>query len=162
MLDTMLPLLAKLKEFGIEPRLRFIVDEIIVNDKKEVVGVKARTGYRFGKENSGKVVFVRATKGGLIAAGGFSQIVKFRMSQDPRLNEKFTSTNHRGATGEMIMEAQEIGANTVQMDWIQLGPWTSPDEQGFGVAPLFVESTVGYGPMVDPASNGQALHQRNR
>ena len=53
MLDTMLPLLAKLKEFGIEPRLRFIVDEIIVNDKKEVVGVKARTGYRFGKENSG-------------------------------------------------------------------------------------------------------------
>ena len=37
-----LPMLAKLKEFGIEPRLRFIVDEIIVNDKKEVIGVKAR------------------------------------------------------------------------------------------------------------------------
>lgn len=82
-----LPLLAKLKEFGIEPRLHFIVDEIIVNDKKEVVGVKARTGYRFGKENSGKVVFVRATKGVLIAASGFSQNVKFRMSQDPRLTK---------------------------------------------------------------------------
>ena len=38
------------------------------------------------------------------------------------------------------------------MDWIQLGPWTSPDEQGFGVAPLFVESAVGYGPMIDPAT----------
>jgi flavocytochrome c len=74
------------------------------------------------------------------------------MSQDPRLDEKFTSTNHPGATGEMIMEAQEIGANTVQMDWIQLGPWTSPDEKGFGVAPLFVESCVGYGPMIDPAT----------
>ena len=50
-----LPMLAKLKEFGIEPRLRFIVDEIIVNDKKEVIGVKARQGYRFGRENSGKL-----------------------------------------------------------------------------------------------------------
>ena len=157
--SLVLPLLGKLKEFGIEPRLRFIVDEIIVNDKKEVVGVKARTGYRFGKENSGKVVYVRATKGVLIATGGFSQNVKFRISQDPRLNENFTSTNHRDATGEMIIEAQEIGANTVQMDWIQLSPCTSPDEQGFGVAPLFVESTVGYGPMVDPETGKRFIKE---
>jgi flavocytochrome c len=147
-----MPMLAKLKEFGIQPRLRTIVDQLIVNDKHCVVGVRARTGYRFGKENSGKTVYIRATKGVLIAAGGFAQNVKYRMSQDPRLDEKFTSTNHPGATGEMIMEAQEIGANTVQMDWIQLGPWTSPDEKGFGVAPLFVESCVGYGPMIDPAT----------
>lgn len=154
-----LPMLERLKEFGIEPRLRVIVDQIIVNDKKEVLGVKARTGYRFGKENTGKVTYIRATKGVLIAAGGFAQNVKYRMSQDPRLNEKFTSTNHRGATGEMIMEAQEIGANTVQMDWIQLGPWTSPDEQGFGVAPLFVESAVGYGPMIDPATGKRFIKE---
>lgn len=31
-----------------------------------------------------------------------------------------------------------------------MGPWTSPDEKGFGVAPLFVESCLGYGPMIDP------------
>ena len=154
-----LPMLAKLKEFGIEPRLRFIVDEIIVNDKKEVIGVKARQGYRFGRENSGKVLYVRATKGVLIAAGGFAQNVKYRMSQDPRLTDKFTSTNHPGATGEMIMQAQEIGANTVQMDWIQLGPWTSPDEKGFGVAPLFVESCVGLGPMVDPATGKRFIKE---
>ena len=146
------PMLAKLKEFGITPRLRTIVDEIIVNDKKCVLGVKARINYRFGRENSGKVVYIRATKGVLLASGGFSNNVKMRMSHDPRLNEKFTSTNHPGATGEMIQEAQEIGANTIQMDWIQLGPWTSPDEQGFGVAPLFVESAVGYGPMIDPVT----------
>ena len=154
-----LPMLAKLKSFGIEPRLRVIVDQIIVDENKAVVGVKARTGYRFGKEQSGKPVYIRATKGVVIAAGGFAQNVKYRMSQDPRLNEKFTSTNHRGATGEMIMEAQEIGANTVQMDWIQLGPWTSPDEQGFGVAPLFVESAVGLGPMIDPATGKRFIKE---
>lgn len=154
-----LPMLEKLKSFGIEPRLRTIVDQIIVNDKKEVVGVKVRTGYRFGKETSGKVRYIRATKGVILASGGFAQNVKFRMSQDPRLNEKFTSTNHRGATGEMIQEAMELGANTVGMDWIQLGPWTSPDEQGFGVAPLFVESCVGLGPMVDPATGKRFIKE---
>ena len=68
------------------------------------------------------------------------------------MNEKFDSTNHPGATGEMIQAAQEIGANTIQMDWIQMGPWTSPDEKGFGLAPLFVESCLGYGPMIDPVT----------
>jgi hypothetical protein len=38
------------------------------------------------------------------------------------------------------------------MDWIQLGPWTSPDEKGFGYIPQFVERVVGYGVMVDPAT----------
>ena len=145
-----LPMLAKLKEYGIEPRLRTKVDELIVNDEGGVIGVKARINYRHGRENSGKVVYIRTTKGVLIAAGGFSNNVKMRMSHDPRLTDSFTSTNHPGATGEMIQEAQMIGANTIQMDWIQMGPWTSPDEQGFGVAPLFVESCLGYGPMIDP------------
>ena len=42
------------------------------------------------------------------------------------------------------------GAMDLQMDWIQLGPWTSPDEKGFGYVPLFCEPLVGYGLMVDP------------
>ena len=147
-----LPMLERLKEVGIKPQLRTKVEQLIVNDKGCVEGVKARTGYTFGKEESGKVVYIRATKGVLLATGGFSQNVKMRMSHDPRLTAAFSSTNQPGATGETIQQAQEIGANTIQMDWIQLGPWTSPDEQGFGVAPLFVESAVGYGPMIDPAT----------
>ena len=146
------PMLAKLKEYGIEPRLRTIVDEIIVDENNCVLGVKARVNYRYGREKSGKVTYIRATKGVLLASGGFSNNVKMRMSHDPRLNEKFDSTNHPGATGEMIQEAQMIGANTIQMDWIQMGPWTSPDEKGFGLAPLFVESALGYGPMIDPVT----------
>ena len=153
------PMLAKLKEEGVTPRLRCVVDELIVNDQHCVLGVKARTGYRFGRENSGKTVYIRATKGVLLASGGFAQNVQMRTSHDPRLTAEFTSTNHPGATGEMIQEAQEIGANTIQMDWIQLGPWTSPDEQGFGVAPLFVESCVGYGPMIDPATGKRFIKE---
>ena len=153
------PMLAKLKEYGIEPRLRTIVDEIIVDENNCVLGVKARVNYRYGREKSGKVTYIRATKGVLLASGGFSNNVKMRMSHDPRLNEKFDSTNHPGATGEMIQEAQMIGANTIQMDWIQMGPWTSPDEKGFGVAPKIVEAVVGYGFMVDPETGKRFVNE---
>ena len=154
-----LPMLERLKEVGIKPQLRTKVEQLIVNDKGCVEGVKARTGYTFGKEESGKVVYIRATKGVLLATGGFSQNVKMRMSHDPRLTAAFTSTNQPGATGETIQQAQEIGANTIQMDWIQLGPWTSPDENGFGLAPLFLEPAVGYGLMIDPATGKRFIQE---
>lgn len=153
------PMLAKCKEYGMEPRLRTIVDEIIIDDQRRVLGVRGRTNYRFGREDSGRPFTMRATNGVLLASGGFSNNVQMRMSHDPRLNEKFDSTNHPGATGEMIQAAQEIGANTIQMDWIQMGPWTSPDEKGFGLAPLFVESCLGYGPMIDPATGKRFIQE---
>lgn len=153
------PMLAKCKEFGIKIQLRTIVDELITNDKGCVIGVKARTNHRFNRPDSGKVIYIRATKGVLIASGGFSQNVKMRTSHDPRLTAEFTSTNHPGATGEMIQEAQELGANTIHMDWIQLGPWTSPDENGFGLAPLAVESMVGYGPMINPKTSKRFIKE---
>ena len=77
-----------------------------MNENNCVLGVKARVNYRYGREKSGKVTYIRATKGVLLASGGFSNNVKMRMSHDPRLNEKFDSTNHPGATGEMIQEAR--------------------------------------------------------
>ncbi len=147
------PMLAKLKEFGVPVQTRLMVDELIVNDKGCVVGVRARKNFRMGHEDSGETCYIRALKGVIIASGGFSRNVPMRMSHDPRLTEAFGSTNQPGATGEMIQEAQEVGANTIHMDWIQLGPWTSPDEQGFGLAPLAVESMVGYGPMINPKTS---------
>lgn len=146
------PMLKKCQEYKIPVELRTMIDDLIVDKNGAVIGVKARKNYRFGNEKSGRVDYIRARYGVLLASGGFSQNVKMRMDHDPRLTADFTSTNHPGATGEIIQDAQMIGANTVHMDWIQLGPWTSPDEKGFGLAPLFVESTVGYGPMIDPAT----------
>jgi len=40
-------------------------------------------------------------------------------------------------------------AMDVHLDWIQLGPWTSPDEKGFGYVPQFVERLVGFAPMIN-------------
>lgn len=146
------PMNAKCREWGVPVELRTKAEKFILGENGRVEGVQVRRGYRFGREGSGKVETIRARMGILLASGGFSQNVVMRMSHDPRLTSDFGSTNHPGATGEMIQQAQMIGANTVQMDWIQLGPWTSPDETGFGLAPQFVESIVGYGCMVDIAT----------
>lgn len=152
------PMYKKCKEFGIPVKTRTIVDDFVVEDGK-VTGVKVRFNYRHGKENSGKVGYIKANKGVLIASGGFSQNVKMRMTHDPRLTDKFGSTNHPGATGEMIQQAQMLGANTLHMDWIQMGPWTSPDENGFGLGPLFVEPLVGFGVMIDPATGKRFIKE---
>ncbi|PWC10861.1 flavocytochrome c [Brenneria roseae subsp. americana] len=142
----------KAKELGavIEQRAKLL--RLIVEPDGRVIGAEIRRGYRFPDENSGEIVYIRARKGVVLASGGFSQGVALRQMYDPRLTESFTSTNHPGATGEAIMAACMIGALDTQMDWIQLGPWTSPDEKGFGYVPQFVERVVGYGLMVDPAT----------
>lgn len=146
------PMLAKCRSFSIPVELRTKVTRLINDKTGRVIGVEVRRNYRFGRENSGRLETIRARLGVVLASGGFSQNITMRMSHDPRLTSAFGSTNHPGATGEIIQMAQMLGANTIQMDWIQLGPWTSPDEKGFGLAPQFVESIVGYGCMVDIAT----------
>jgi len=58
-----------------------------------------------------------------------------------------------------LQAAQRVGAGTCLMDWIQLGPWTSPDEKGFGVCPKFVEASVGYGLMIDPKTGKRFINE---
>jgi flavocytochrome c len=143
-------LLAKAKEVGVILQTRTKLTRLIQNKEGRIVGIEVRKGYRFPEENTGKVAYIKAKKAVVLASGGFSRDLKLRLIHDPRLNEKFDSTNHAGATGEALLAGCLAGAMDVQMDWIQLGPWTSPDEKGFGVVPWFCERLVGYAPMINP------------
>jgi flavocytochrome c len=145
-------LLAKARTLGAVLELRTKLVRMVTADDGRVVGVEVRRGYRFPDESSGHPAFIRARRAVVLASGGFSQDLALRQMQDPRLTERFESTNHPGATGEALLAACKAGAMDVQMDWIQLGPWTSPDEKGFGEVPQFCERLVGYGPMIDPAT----------
>ena len=143
--------LDKARALGAKIEFRTKLTRLVVKDDR-VVGVEVRRNYRFPNETSGDVAFIKARKAVVLASGGFSQNVAFRQMFDPRLTADFTSTNHPGATGEATIAACMAGALGTQMDWIQLGPWTSPDEKGFGYVPQFVERVVGYGVMVDPVT----------
>jgi flavocytochrome c len=136
------PLLAKLKSLGVEPKLQTSLQKILRDKDGRVKGVQVREGYVFPKADSGRVKYIKARKAVVLASGGFSQDVAFRTAQDPKLASKFESTNQPGATGESMRDAFRIGCTAVQLDWIQVGPWTSPDEKGFGLGPHFAQEAA--------------------
>ena len=122
-------------------------DFVMSNDGTSVIGVTARINYKFDKnllsddvENkSGEKKVYRAKKGVILASGGFSMDKVYRKMQDPRIFEDQDATNHDGATAGALLKAFQIGAMPIHIDWIQQGPWASPDERGFGVAPLLTQ-----------------------
>lgn len=122
-------------------------DFVMSNDGTSVLGVTARINYRFDtklmnddiENKSGEKKVYRAKKGVILASGGFAMDKMFRKLQDPRIAEDQDATNHDGATAGALLKAFQIGALPVHIDWIQQGPWASPDERGFGVAPLLTQ-----------------------
>lgn len=133
--------LDKCKELGIPLRNRVFVEHII-RGENGVEGVQVREGYRFPKAESGKVKFIRATKGVILCYGGFSADVKFRSMHDPKLTDKFSTTNQPGATAELWRETANIGCAVIQSDWIQCGPWSNPKEKGMGIGWTFTQSAA--------------------
>lgn len=142
----------RLEALGIPPRLNTKLVRLIENAEGRIVGAEVREGYKFGDEESGEPRLIKARKGVVVASGGFAQDVQMRTIHEPRLTADYGSTNQAGATGEVLREVLKHKAMDVHMDWIQLGPWTSPDEVGFGFCPQFCERLVGYAPMIDPAT----------
>eukprot|EP00984_Skeletonema_dohrnii_P002952 scaffold1008_cov106-Skeletonema_dohrnii-CCMP3373.AAC.2 len=104
------------------------------NGQDEVVGIKV--------SHNGVTQDVMCDNGVIIASGGFSADIPFRKIQVPTFGEKVMSTNQPGATAEVIKESLKISALPVQLSHIQLGPWTSPDENGFGLAPYSLLITL--------------------
>lgn len=70
---------------------------------------------------------IQAKKGVILTTGGFSGDVDMRSKHVPALTEDIPTTNHVGATGEGITMAQQIGANTMHMSYIQLYPFADPN-----------------------------------
>ena len=70
------------------------------------------------------------------------------------------TTNNPGATADALKAALRAGAMPVQLSQIQLGPWTSPDEPGFGVAPMFcIGAGFPHGIVVDPATGKRIANE---
>jgi flavocytochrome c len=151
--------LAKARELGVKVQTRTKMVKFLANKEGRIVGMEVRKGYRFPNEDSGKTAFIKARKAVVLSSGGFSQDIALRQIHDPRLTDKLFSTNQPGATGEALLAACLSGAMDVQMDWIQLGPWTSPDEKGFGHVPGFCERLVGYGPMINPKTGKRFIKE---
>lgn len=104
--------LAKCEELGIEVITEADVKELISEEGK-VVGLKAETPEENLRVNAKSVV---------LATGGFGANDEMTYEYDHEIDDKILSTNAPGATGDGIVMAEKLGANTVDMDKIQLYP----------------------------------------
>ncbi len=126
------PLYKECKRIGVKTHNRSKFEGFILAEDGSVEGVKIRPDYYFGEEGKGKLIYVKAKRGVIMATGGFAQNINLRMAQDPTLTAEVGCTNAPGATGEGMYEMFRVGAIPVHMAHIQSGPWASPDEGGFG------------------------------
>ena len=164
------PMLEKFEGFkdkGCELRRRAKFDDFVM-DGDRVAGVVIREEYKFDtnlysddlENTSGTKKTLKAKKGVVLAAGGFCRDKFYRKLQDPRIPDDVDSTNHAGATAGVLLKAFEIGAYPVQVDWIQFGPWASPDEKGFGAAPILTQQgTFKYGIAVDVRTGKRFMNE---
>jgi len=153
-------MLVKCRELGIPLRMQWALQGLVRGPSGRVEGVEGREGYRFPQADSGEPRRIRAVRGVVLASGGFSQDVAFRSAQNPRLDATVEATNHPGATAEGLVSALRVGALPVHLSWIQMGPWNSRDEEGWGVGSMF-SVLVGfpYGIMVDAATGRRFVNE---
>ena len=154
------PLLQRARDLGAEIRTGAFVEGLVRDPEGGVLGTRVRVGYTFPDAASGRPLTCRAARGVVVATGGFASDVAFRTVQDPRLTPAVASTNHPGATAEMLKELLRGGAAQVHLSWIQLGPWASPDEQGNGVGPTFATYVAfPFGIVVNPVTGQRFVNE---
>ncbi len=116
------PLADSAVENGAEIMLETKADELIVKDGR-VVGVKAT-------QADGTPVVLNATKGVIMATGGFAANAKMVAEYNtywPTIPENMKSTNTANATGDGIVMGKSVGANLIGMGFAQLMPSSHPE-----------------------------------
>ncbi len=154
------PMLDKVKSLGLDVRTQMYLDKIVRDEDGRVKGVRIRSGYVFPRGHSGKKMLIKARKAVIMATGGFGDDIPFRTAQDPRLTDDLDCTNQPGSTADGLIEALRLGATPIQLSWIQLGPWASPDEKGMGIGYIFaISAAFPYGLMVDPSTGRRFVNE---
>ncbi|MGL4639439.1 MAG: flavocytochrome c [Shewanella sp.] len=144
------PLIKAARDKGVIMKNQTKLEGFVQDESGRVIGVEVREGFYFPNERTGKIRRIGTRRGVIMATGGFGRDIEYRMMQLPELNSDLDSTNHAGATAEALKQMMLIGANPIHLDQIQLGPWASPDEKGFGTASQFnTIATYPHGIVVD-------------
>ena len=115
----MVPLLEEdCQKAGVQMMLNTTATEILTDDNGAAVGIKA-TGA------SGETITINA-KAVILTSGGFGANMDMVTEYKPEL-KGFMTTNAPGILGQGIKMAQAIGADTVDMDQIQIHPTVQYD-----------------------------------
>ena len=92
----------------------------LVKDGDKVTGVKLKNTVT-GEE------YTVAAKAVVLTTGGFGSNIDMRVQYNPEMDDKILSTDSVGATGDGIVMGQAIGADLVDMEYIQTYPVCDPE-----------------------------------
>lgn len=154
--DLIKGLMGVIKPSGVEIRTRTRISSLLTDMAGRVTGIRIEP--ETGPED--QYLDLKATKGVILASGGFGADVPFRTLQNPALTQEIGTTNHSQATAETLISALRLGALPVHLSWIQLGPWGCPDETGYGRAARFASyAAFPTGIMVDPRTGLRIVNE---
>lgn len=109
---------AKADELGIPVITNMKAEELIKDKSGRVVGVKATM-------NGASYTF-NAKGGVVLATGGFGANPAMVKKYNPKIDERFKTTDAPGTTGEALYMAERAGAQLVNMGYIQTYPICDP------------------------------------
>lgn len=109
---------AKADELGIPVIINMKAEELIKDKSGRVVGVKATM-------NGASYTF-NAKGGVVLATGGFGANPEMVKKYNPKIDERFKTTDAPGTTGEALYMAERAGAQLVNMGYIQTYPICDP------------------------------------
>ena len=109
---------AKADELGIPVITNMKAEELIKDKDGRVVGVKATM--------DGSEYTFNAKGGVVLATGGFGANPEMVKKYNPKIDERFKTTDAPGATGEALYMAERAGAQLVNMGYIQTYPICDP------------------------------------
>ena len=163
----MLPLHRHFLKRGGIMRQNTIVDEIIKDETGRCVGVAVRENYVFdinSRDNdltnkTGVRKYYRAEKGIVFGAGGFVNDWRMCSLIDPKITKETEGTNHPGATAGALFTLMRAGAIPVHIDYIQWGPWCSPDDKGIGMGADVCDYIKQYGFAIDPKTGRRCFNE---
>ena len=109
---------AKADELGIPVITNMKAEELIKDKDGRVVGVKATM--------DGSEYTFNAKDGVVLATGGFGANPEMVKKYNPKIDERFKTTDAPGTTGEALYMAERAGAQLVNMGYIQTYPICDP------------------------------------
>lgn len=115
--ELILKLEAAAEKAGVDMFFSVKGEELVENDGK-VTAIKASYGDQ-------EIVF-NANKGVILATGGFASNVEMRKKYNANYDERFKTTARDVSSGDGILMAEEIGAQLVDMEFIQVYPTCNP------------------------------------
>ncbi|MGL5854393.1 MAG: flavocytochrome c, partial [Cetobacterium sp.] len=118
-IELIAKLRAKAVSLGVDIRTGVRSKELITDGDLRVIGVLATI--------EEKNVKFMGKKGVILTTGGFSGNIELRKKYNPSLDERYKTTNISGITGDGHLMCEKVGADFIQMEYIQTFPISNPE-----------------------------------